>query len=94
MLTKKDLIDALEPINKRLDGLEKGQQSLLKGQKNLVTGQKGLVTGQKNLEKKLDQHMEDTTDFFHQTWLHIDQIKALIEKRIKRIEDHLNLPPQ
>lgn len=77
-----------EPINNRLDSLEKGQSnlsnrmlSLEKGQTNLGNRMISLEKGQKRIEKKLDK----STDF-------LDRQILRNNKRLKRLENHLDLP--
>lgn len=90
MLTKTDLIEALQPIHSELKELNAGQKRLEGRLSNVETGQKRLETQVINIESMLAESIKDNAEFFNQTWIHIDQVKTLIEKRIKRIEDNLN----
>ena len=44
-----------------------------------------------HIEKKLDQSINDNTEFFHETWKRIDEIKDSQEKRLEIIEETLGL---
>lgn len=82
MLTKNDLIEALQPIHEKLDNLDAGQ-------KRLENRQMRLEDRQMSLESAFNQSSKDNADFFHQTWAYIDEIKKMLETRIKKVEDHI-----
>lgn len=71
----------LEPIERRLGGLEKGQQEL-------VERVGGLEKGQKKQGKTLKQ-IKNTQDVLVD---HFDVRGVRLDKRVSRIEGHLGLP--
>ena len=77
-LLRKIIREETEPIHKRLDGLEKGQQRLEKGQEQL----------EQKVEKEAEGIINDMVSFFHETW---DKMGETNE-RVTNIEDHLDLP--
>ena len=74
-----------EPINKRLAGMDKRFDSI----------EQEMRAGFQKVNQRLDQEINNTTGFFHETWKRIDEIKDSHEKRIDLIEETLRLaePP-
>jgi len=107
MLTINDLLQALEPLNKRLAGLEQGQQDLKQDVAGLKQGVDRVETGQEQLRedmKTLDRKAEAILAYQKQAHTEImerlfesneatGQEQQRLEQRIERIEKHLGLPP-
>ena len=87
-----------EPINKRLDRLEQGQEGLQAEVKGLNAEVKGLNAGQETLDLKIEAihvyqknaHTEIMNSLVESNEINSQEMKEL-EKRVKRLEEHTGL---
>ena len=68
-------------IDQKIEPLKQGQEGL----------EQEMSSGFQKVNQRLDQVINDTTGFFHETWKRIDEIKDSQGKRIEIIEETLEL---
>lgn len=95
-LLRKIVREETEPIDKRLDTLEKNMATkadLEAVKSDMATKEdvKRVEAGQKSLELKLDQSIQDNADFINHAGIFFDEMRNRIVKRIETIEDHAGL---
>jgi len=104
MLTINDLLQALEPLHKRLAGLEQGRDVVEKGLNRLAGKMDGAEKNRSEKIETVDRKVEAVHTYQQKAHTEImdrlfesneanGQEQQRLEKRIERIEKHLGLPP-
>ena len=93
MANTDDLLSELQSLNKRLDGLEHGQDTLAKGLQRL---EGKIETVDQKVEAVHAYQQKAHTEIMDRLYESNEangQEQQRLEKRIARIEKHLGLPP-
>src|SRR6266487_1381235 len=86
----KQIGELLEPINKRLENVEKNMatKSDLEAVREQIATKEDLASVKQEIKAAIKREAESMADFFHDTW---DKMQTTNE-RVEKIEDHLDLP--